>query len=86
MEAITQQLIDAMGIMFIGMGLVFLFLSILIVLVKLVAFLYAPKPTSTHNTVTAQVSSAGASLPSGTIDPVLVAAITQAVHLYRAQA
>ncbi|MCL1141818.1 OadG family protein [Shewanella gaetbuli] len=78
MTSINQQLVDALGIMVMGMGLVFIFLSILIVGITIVAkFNPIPQPVKpvpgATNTTTAQG-----------LDPKLVAAITSAIHQYRA--
>ena len=79
MESIAQQIIDALMIMALGMGLVFLFLSILILAVNLVAWKFAPAPT---------LISVAVDEPSQhqNIEPKVVAAITAVIHQYRAKA
>ncbi|QYK02382.1 OadG family protein [Shewanella psychrotolerans] len=79
MDSIAQQIIEALAIMVLGMGLVFLFLSILILAVNLVAWKFAPAPS---------LSSEAEDKPhlQQNIEPKLVAAITAAIHQYRAKA
>jgi len=48
MDSISEQMIEALGIMLLGMGLVFVFLSMLILGIKLVAYKFAPQPIE-HN-------------------------------------
>lgn len=81
MNVLTQQLLDAVGLMLIGMGLVFLFLSILIVLVNLVAKYAAPKPSASDANNAPQVVSS----QLAQIDPAIRAAITSAIQQYRAE-
>ncbi|WP_394200289.1 OadG family protein [Shewanella waksmanii] len=83
MNAITQQIVDAFGIMLLGMGLVFLFLSMLIIAVKVVAWKFAPTPSSHESSEPEQ---APANNLNNNIDPKIVAAITAAIHQYRAKA
>ncbi|GGI68547.1 OadG family protein [Shewanella gelidii] len=83
MTSIFQQISDALGIMVLGMGLVFVFLSILIVGVKLVAKWGAPVVCAKPSTAAApqQVPNHG-----NNMEPQLLAAITAAIHQYRNRA
>ncbi|WP_028774695.1 OadG family protein [Shewanella waksmanii] len=81
MNAISQQIVDALGIMLLGMGLVFLFLSMLILAIKLVAWKFAPETQ-----VSSQPQPAATDSQNNNIDPKIVAAITAAIHQYRAKA
>ncbi|ABL99258.1 OadG family protein [Shewanella amazonensis] len=81
MTSVMDQMGDALWIMVLGMVLVYLFLGILILGLKLIANRYAPKATDTANRPEAPSIS---SKPQG-LDPRLVAAITSAVQQYRAQ-
>uniref|UniRef100_Q0HS52 Probable oxaloacetate decarboxylase gamma chain n=1 Tax=Shewanella sp. (strain MR-7) TaxID=60481 RepID=Q0HS52_SHESR len=80
---LTQQLLDAVGIMLLGMGLVYLFLSVLILGVNLVAKWCREEPKSANDL---GVSSADPAVATNTLDPKLVAAISLAVQQYRSQA
>jgi oxaloacetate decarboxylase gamma subunit len=81
MDSIAQQMIEVLMIMVLGMGLVFLFLSILILAVNLVAWKFAPVTAEIHS----NDGQTPQSQPQG-IDPKVVAAITAAIHQYRANA
>ncbi|WP_144210310.1 OadG family protein [Shewanella donghaensis] len=78
MTSISEQLLDALGVMIMGMSLVFIFLSMLIIGINIVARLCK----SESQPVVANVPS---SAPASTLDPKLVAAITSAIHQYRAK-
>lgn len=80
-QPVVEQIIQAFGIMVLGMGLVFVFLSLLIIGINLVAkWCGEDAHTATINSeAKAQVSTT----PS--IEPKLLAAITTAIHQYRAQ-
>ena len=78
MTSISEQLSDALGIMIMGMGLVFTFLSILIVGIGIVAKLF-PAPVAMPSQPVPSTSSQPA------LDPKLVTAITSAIHQYRAK-
>ncbi|ABI40058.1 sodium pump decarboxylases, gamma subunit [Shewanella sp. MR-4] len=80
---LTQQLLDAVGIMLLGMGLVYLFLSVLILGVNLVAKWCREEPKAADPLKVNDASSIGA---ANTLDPKLVAAISLAVQQYRSQA
>ncbi|GGB56059.1 OadG family protein [Shewanella inventionis] len=80
MTSISEQLSDALGIMIMGMGLVFTFLSILIVGIGIVAKLF---PAPVADIAAPQAPSRTAQATS--LDPKLVAAITSAIHQYRAK-
>ncbi|MFV0594580.1 OadG family protein [Shewanella sp.] len=69
--------------MLLGMGLVYLFLSVLILGVNLVAKLCREEPKATDDLKVNNASSAGA---TNSLDPKLVAAISLAVQQYRSQA
>ncbi|WP_299791895.1 OadG family protein [uncultured Shewanella sp.] len=81
MNSITEQMIEAFGIMLLGMGLVFVFLTLLILGIKLVAHKFAPQPIE-HMAQAEQPDST----PTQGIDPLMVAVITSAIHQYRAKA
>ncbi|GIU43914.1 OadG family protein [Shewanella algidipiscicola] len=80
MNSIAQQMNDALMIMVLGMGLVFVFLSMLILAISLVAWKFGPEQSTTAST--------DCDIPesSQAIEPKLVAAITAAIHQYRANA
>ncbi|WP_153913369.1 OadG family protein [Shewanella sp. TC10] len=80
MTSISEQLFNALGVMIMGMGLVFVFLSMLIVGIKIVARLCKSEnqPAVAHVPTPAAASAT-------TLDPKLVAAITSAIHQYRAK-
>ena len=80
---LTQQLLDAVGIMLLGMGLVYLFLSVLILGVHLVAKWCREEPKAAEPLKVNNASSTGS---ANTLDPKLVAAISLAVQQYRSQA
>ncbi|WP_076416869.1 OadG family protein [Shewanella sp. UCD-KL12] len=81
MDTISEQLIQAAGIMLLGMGLVFVFLTILILCIKLVALKFAPQAKEQ------EVSRSGqAKVQQESIDPKIVAVITSAIHQYRVKA
>lgn len=80
---LTQQLLDAVGIMLLGMGLVYLFLSVLILGVHLVAKWCREEPKAAEPLKVNNASSTGT---ANTLDPKLVAAISLAVQQYRSQA
>lgn len=77
MASISQQLVDALGIMVMGMSLVFIFLSILIVGIGIVAK-YSPVPVEPTPEPKINTGSTTG------LNPKLVAAITSAIHQYRA--
>jgi oxaloacetate decarboxylase gamma subunit len=82
MTSISEQLSDALGIMVMGMGLVFIFLSILIIAIGIIAKLFpAPEAIATATPVPATPCAPG---HTG-LDPKLIAAITSAIHQYRAK-
>lgn len=82
MESMAQQIMEALTIMVLGMGLVFIFLTILIGVVNLVAWRCAPKPCLAP---LVKASEPQAPRFPG-VDPKMVAVITAAVHQYRAKA
>lgn len=81
MEAISEQLIDTLGIMILGMSLVFIFLGMLIFGMKLVAKKYAPVP---QEKITANARQPEANKPA--VSPLMLAVITSAIHLHRHKA
>lgn len=81
MEAISEQLTDALGIMILGMCLVFVFLSVLILAMKLVAKKYAPEPQEKASNNALQPI---ASKP--TVSPLMAAVIASAIHQHRQKA
>lgn len=80
---LTQQLLDAVGIMLLGMGLVYLFLSVLILAVNLNAKWCREEHKAVEPLKVNDASSTGA---ASTLDPKLVAVISLAVQQYRSQA
>lgn len=81
MDAISEQLIQAAGIMLLGMGLVFVFLTILILCIKLVALKFSPQAQGQEVSTSGQVK-----VKQESIDPKIVAVITSAIHQYRVKA
>ncbi|GIU50146.1 MULTISPECIES: OadG family protein [Shewanella] len=79
MTSISEQLFNALGVMIMGMSLVFIFLSMLIVGIKIVARLCKSENQPAVAHVPAPVAA------SATLDPKLIAAITSAIHQYRAK-
>ncbi|MGD8174083.1 oxaloacetate decarboxylase subunit gamma [Vibrio sp. TRT 21S02] len=80
MENIGSLLVDAAAMMFTGMAVVFIFLTILVYLVRLMSKLVpeeVPEPivAPNHNNKVQTKSSA--------VSPKVVAAISAAVHQYR---
>ncbi|WP_249556617.1 OadG family protein [Shewanella mangrovisoli] len=69
--------------MLLGMGLVYLFLSVLILGVHLVAKWCREEPKAAEPV---KVNNAGSTGTANTLDPKLVAAISLAVQQYRSQA
>ncbi|MFA6052725.1 MAG: OadG family protein [Methylobacter sp.] len=75
----TEQMSRGIELMLVGMGIVFLFLIMLVVAINLMSALvqrYFPDGPAT---------AAAASVNAGGIDKSVVAAITAAVHHYRAR-
>lgn len=84
MGELTGQLIDAVGIMVLGMGLVYLFLSVLILGVHVVAKWCASEVNS-KVAVKPSRGASGLTANAGTLDPKVVTAITLAVQQFRSQ-
>ncbi|NRD74867.1 OadG family protein [Shewanella sp. VB17] len=80
MDSISEQIVVSFGIMLLGMSLVFVFLMILILAIKLVAWKFAPLPVSAKAVIKDRVD-----VNNQDIDPKIVAAITVAIQQYRAQ-
>ncbi|WP_297897330.1 OadG family transporter subunit [Shewanella sp.] len=85
MGELTEQLIDAVGIMVLGMGLVYLFLSVLILGVHMVAKWCASEMVNSKVAVNPSRDVSGLTANAGTVDPKIVAAITLAVQQFRSQ-
>ncbi|MCL1091224.1 OadG family protein [Shewanella profunda] len=86
MGDLTQQLLDAVGIMFLGMGLVYLFLSLLILGIHLVAKWCAKDVALDRNAKEQQkIQQSALAASAAPLDPKVVAAITLAVRQYRSQ-
>ncbi|MCL1048760.1 OadG family protein [Shewanella abyssi] len=81
METISEQLTDALGIMILGMSLVFVFLGILILAMKLVAKKYAPVPQEKAADKPRQPA---VSKPA--VSPLMAAVIASAIHQHRQKA
>ncbi|WP_070963140.1 oxaloacetate decarboxylase subunit gamma [Vibrio sonorensis] len=80
MDNIGSLLVDAATLMATGMVVVFLFLTILVYLVRLMSSLVpeeTPEPIATPN------QNNRAQAPSSAVSPKVVAAISAAVHQYR---
>jgi len=80
MDSISEQIFVSFGIMLLGMSLVFVFLMVLILGIKLVAWKFAPLSVSPKEGINDR-----ADVPNQGIDPKIVAAITAAVQQYRAE-
>ncbi|MCL1058910.1 OadG family protein [Shewanella gelidimarina] len=81
METISEQLTDALGIMILGMSLVFVFLGILILGMKLVAKKYAPVPQEK-----ATVNARQPAVTKPAVSPLMAAVIASAIHQHRQKA
>ncbi|MCL1145445.1 OadG family protein [Shewanella marinintestina] len=81
MASISEQLYDALGIMVLGMALVFLFLSFLILAMNLVARKFGPVPQvdNTSPAVQPQMSTTA-------VSPLMTVVITAAIHQHRKKA
>ncbi len=85
MTNIGSLLVDAATLMSTGMGFVFLFLTILVYLVRLMSKLVpqeVPLPSSMPNQ-NKKVSEKSAAFNQKTVSPQVVAAISAAVHQHR---
>jgi oxaloacetate decarboxylase gamma subunit len=83
MDNIGSLLVDAATLMITGMTVVFLFLTILVYLVRLMSKLVpeeVPEPIVTPN------QNNKVQTPSSVVSPKVVAAISAAVHQYRTSA
>jgi oxaloacetate decarboxylase gamma subunit len=83
MTNIGSQLVDAATLMLTGMLVVFVFLSILIVLVQLLSK-FAPQEEVVSAPVKRTTPTKANNQNSSDVDPKTVAAISAAVHKYRA--
>ena len=81
MASISEQLYDALGIMILGMSLVFVFLSILIFAMKLVARQFGPTPPCASSLTESQPQSS-----QSAVSPLMAAVITAAIHQHRKKA
>ncbi|EGM69189.1 OadG family transporter subunit [Shewanella sp. HN-41] len=86
MGELTGQLIDAVGIMVLGMGLVYLFLSVLILGVHVVAKWCATEAVNSKIAVNPPRGASESTANASTLDPKVVAAITLAVQQFRSHA
>ncbi|MGL6258485.1 oxaloacetate decarboxylase subunit gamma [Vibrio sp. WXL103] len=80
MTTIGSQLLDAATLMMTGMAVVFIFLTILVYLVKLMSKL-VPSDLPPETTPAIKHS---ATKSAHTVDPKVVAAISAAIHQHRA--
>lgn len=78
MASISEQLYDALGIMVLGMALVFIFLSFLILAMNLVSRKFGPTPQAVNSAPVAQPQTADTS-----VSPLMTAVITAAIHQHR---
>ncbi|MGS0682490.1 OadG family protein [Shewanella sp. 125m-7] len=79
MDSISGQLYDALGIMVLGMTLVFVFLSILILAINLVARKFGPLPQQDVSQVPSTQPQSG----QASVSPLIAAVITAAIHQHR---
>jgi len=78
---VTELLLTGFQLLFLGMAFVFLFLGLLMVTVNLMAK-YIPADTPVINIKQPQQSAAITASTTSETNPMLVAAITTAVHEY----
>ncbi|MGS0691268.1 OadG family transporter subunit [Shewanella sp. 0m-4] len=79
MASISEQLYDALGIMVLGMTLVFVFLSMLILAMNLVARKFGPLPQQNMS----QGPSTQQQSDQAAVSPLMAAVITAAIHQHR---
>jgi oxaloacetate decarboxylase gamma subunit len=78
MEELSASLWQAATIMLTGMVVVFVFLSSLIVLVRILATFFAPKITDEHEIIKSEILTT-----NSTVSPEKVAVISAAIAQYR---
>lgn len=78
MTSISEQLYDALGIMVLGMALVFIFLSFLILAMSIVARKFGPEPKAAN-----LGPSAESQVSNTAVSPLMTAVITAAIHQHR---
>ena len=81
---LADMLTEAATLMLVGMSMVFIFLSLLIGAVNLIAWICSKSPESQEQTMTRQSSRHSPDSPSTqNISPSTVAAISAAIHQHR---
>ena len=81
---LADMLFEAATLMLVGMSMVFIFLSLMIGAVNLVAWLCAKSPESQNSSMNKQTSrNSTNSSSSQNISPSTTAAITAAIHQHR---
>ena len=81
---LADMLVEAATLMLVGMSMVFIFLSLMIGAVNLVAWICAKSPESQDQSINKQYSrNAPGSSSNQNIPPSTVAAISAAIHQHR---
>ena len=81
---LADMLVEAATLMLVGMSMVFIFLSLMIGAVNLVAWLCAKSPESQEQSMNKQTSrNSSSSSAKQSISPSTTAAITAAIHQHR---
>ncbi|WP_261815948.1 oxaloacetate decarboxylase subunit gamma [Vibrio gallicus] len=82
MNSIVELLREAASIMALGMSMVFLFLTLLVFVVKVMSKFFGPQPMEAKTAPLHPKSNAN-SLADQNVDPNIVAAISAALHKHR---
>ena len=81
-ESVSELLLEAGTLLLVGMSVVFVFLTLLIVAINLIAYLCAKFPEEKPQ-VPARRPAARTTTAEGELSPATVAAIGAAIHKYR---